>query len=99
MPTQDYFIICYYEFMLYFANLASNFLYFWTGWGVIFGVIEGIGLYLDHKNHVKQGSYTGGTLSELVWRSTRTGKLHLVIAFIFTVFWVWLSYHFFLQYN
>lgn len=78
--------------MFYFATLATNYSLLWLGWVVGFVIIELAALYQERGKDIS--GYKGGTLSELIWRITRTNKL---VKIIFTLFWVVLTYHFFVQ--
>lgn len=78
--------------MIYFASMATTFSIFWLGWLVLFCVIETAALIRERGKKIT--NYNGGTLSELVWRLTRTNRL---VMGIFLAFWVVLTYHFFIQ--
>ena len=77
---------------MYFASIATEFSVFWLIWILGFIGIELFALKAEKGKDIP--NYQGSTLSELVWRMTRTNKL---VKIIFTLFWVALSYHFFLQ--
>lgn len=78
--------------MINFATMATTFSYFWLAWLMGFVVIELIALFMERGKKIPD--YNGGTLSELIWRLTRTNRL---IMAIFTTLWIVLTYHFFIQ--
>lgn len=75
---------------MYFAHMHNGFSYLWLLWLIIFVVVELIALYRG-RNKDSTG-YTGGTLSEVVWRLSRSNKLFMIA---FAGLWLVLTYHFF----
>lgn len=79
--------------MQYLATVASDFVWFWAAWIFIFFVIEFAAIWIGRRNE-EEHPHDGGTLSELVWRVTRSNK---IVQILFIIFWAWLTFHFFVE--
>jgi hypothetical protein len=76
------------------TTVANVFSKIWIGWGVMFLVVEFYALWLRRK--YPDQNWTGGTLSEFVWRNVHkyNNSNHRIRFMLFMVFWIWLTLHF-----
>ena len=78
---------------LFALTYLAIFNWLWLGMFILFGLIEISALWL-HKKFTEAGRYNDGTLSDFVRRIVRR---NVYIFAVFTLVWIWLSYHFLVQ--